>query len=88
MSSNNVLRHIAPSRNRSLAVLAGDSECLLVLLWSIDIFVDIKNNDCAEETHALLCNGQKLGSVLVELDSLDCGIEVPGLQALSALNIP
>lgn len=88
MSCNDVLGHIAPSGNRSLAVLASDSKRLLVLLWSIDISVDIQNHDRAQEAHTLLSNSQKLRSVLVELDSLDSSVEVPGLQALSALNIP
>lgn len=88
MSCNDVLGHVAPSGNRSLAVLASDGHRLLVLLWSVDISVDVQNNDRAQESHALLSNSQKLGSVLVELDSLDSGVEVPGLQALSGLNVP
>ena len=88
MSCNDVLGHVAPSGNRSLAVLAGNGQGLLVLLWSVDISVDVQNNDRAQEAHALLSNSQKLGSVLVELDSLNSGVEVPGLQALSALDVP
>lgn len=88
MSCNDVLRSIAPSSNSCLAVLAGDNECLLIRLWSLQISVDVQDNDRAQETHALLSNSQKLGSILVELDTLDSGVEIPGLQALSALDVP
>lgn len=39
-------------------------------------------------THALLGDAQQLGAILVELDALDGGREVPGHQALAGGHLP
>lgn len=38
--------------------------------------------------HTLLCDAEQLGAVLVELDALDGGGELPCHQALAGLDLP
>lgn len=88
MACNDVLRQVAPSRNGSLALLAVDSHSPLVRLLSIDIDLDIQNDDRAQETHALFRDSQQFRAILVEFDSLDGGIEVPDLEAFARPDVP
>lgn len=60
MSCNDVLREVAPSCNGSLTLLTSDDQSLLIRLLSLNIDLDIQNDDCAQETHALLGDGQQL----------------------------
>lgn len=88
MSSNNVLGTIAPTRHSRLASVANDSKRPLVGLLDLRIYGDVEHDDVAEVTHSLLCDAQDLGGILVELYSLDGGGELPGLDALSGLDLP
>lgn len=58
MSCDDVLRQETPSGNRSLAVLTCDSQRLLVALLRVNVQDDVHDDDRAQETHALLGDGQ------------------------------
>lgn len=88
MTRNNILRHKAESRNRRLRLLASDRQGPLIRLLSLDIEVDIEDDDRAQEPHALLRHSQQLGAVLRELDALDRRIEVPCLESLAGPHVP
>ncbi|KND88935.1 hypothetical protein TOPH_06453 [Tolypocladium ophioglossoides CBS 100239] len=78
MARENVLAQSAPARDGGLALVAHNGEDLLVALLGVDIGV----------AHALLGDAQQLGAVLVELDALDGGGELPDLEAAARLNLP
>lgn len=88
MTSDNVLVKVAPSSNRSLALVANNRQSPLIGLRRVYIGVDLKDDDVGQVTHALLGDTKQLGAVLVELDTLNGGGELPGLQALSGLDVP
>lgn len=88
VASNDVLAQVAPSSNGSLALVADDSEDPLLALLGLDVGVDVKDDNVAQETHTLLGHTQQLGAVLVELDTLDGGGELPGLEAFARLDLP
>lgn len=88
VSSNNILGHIAPTGHSRLASVANDGKRPLVGLLGLGIYGDVEHDDVAEVTHSLLRDAQDLGGVLVELDSLDGGGELPGLDTLSGLYLP
>lgn len=88
MAGNDVLGQVAPASNGSLALVAHDCQIPLVALLGVDIQNDGENDDRTQMTHALLGNSQNLLSVGAELDTLDCGGEVPGLQQAAGLDFP
>lgn len=88
VTSNDVLTEGAPASNGSLALVADNSQDLLVALLSIDIGVDVQHHNVTQETHSLLGHAQQLGAVLVELDTLDGRGELPGLDASAGLDLP
>ena len=88
VAGDDVLAHVAPSGNGSLALVADDGHDLLVALLSLDIDDDIQYHNSSQVSHALLGDAEQLGAVLVELDSFDRSGEVPGLQTLAGLDVP
>lgn len=88
MASNDVLVHVAPAGDGGLALVADDGKLLLVALLAVDVGVDVENDNGAEVTHALLGDAQQLGALLVELDALDGGGELPGLEQAAGLHLP
>ena len=88
MASDDVLAESTPARNGGLALVANNSESLLVGLLSVEIGVDVDDDDVGEVTHSLLSNSQQLGGIFVELDSLDGGGELPGLDETASLDFP
>jgi len=88
MARNDPLGQIAPSRDRGLALVANNRQGPLVALLSRRVRVDIENDDVAEVAHALLRHAQQLAAILVELDALDGGRELPRLEALARLDLP
>jgi hypothetical protein len=88
VAGNDVLAGLAPASNGGLALVANDGQGSLVGLLGVDIRVDVDDDDVAKVTHTLLGNAQQLGTVLVELDTLDGGRELPGLEALAGLDLP
>ena len=88
VSSDDVLIHVAPASHGRLALVADDGQLLLVALLAVDVGVDVENDDGAQMTHALLGDAQQLGSLLVKLDALDGGGELPGLEQATSLDLP
>lgn len=88
VARNDVLARLAPSSNGSLALVANNGETLLVGLLGVDIWVDVNDDDVAQKSHTLLGNAQQLCSILVELNALDSGGELPGLEAAASLDFP
>lgn len=88
VAGDDVLGHVAPTSDGGLALVADDAQDLLGVLFGGGVDVDVEHNDGTQVTHTLLGDAQQLGAVLVELDTLDGGREVPGHQALSARNLP
>lgn len=88
VSSNDVLAHVAPSRNRGLGFVADNGQSLLVALLGLDVGVDIDDDNVTQVAHALFRDTEKPGAILVELDTLDGGGELPDLEALAALDVP
>lgn len=88
MASNDVLGHVAPPRHGRLALVTNDGHRPLVGLLGLGIDLDIEHDDVTHVTHPLLGDTQQLGGVLVELDALDGGGELPRLQAPPRLHLP
>lgn len=88
VSSDDVLVHVAPASHGRLALVADDGELLLVALLAVEIGVDVEDDDGTEVTHALLGDTQQLGTLLVELDALDGGGKLPGLEQAAGLDLP
>lgn len=88
VSSNDVLAHVAPSCNRGLGFVADNGQSLLVALLGLDVGVDIDDDNVTQVAHALFRDTEKPGAILVELDTLDGGGELPDLEALAALDVP
>lgn len=88
MAGDDVLAESTPASNGGLALVANNSESLLVGLLSVEIGVDVDDDDVREVTHSLLGNSQQLGGIFVELDSLDGGGELPGLDEATSLDFP
>lgn len=88
VTGNDVLVHVAPASDSGLGLVTDNGEDLLVALLGIDIRVDIDDDNVTEVSHTLFRDTKKLGAVLVELDTLDCGGELPGLEAAASLDVP
>lgn len=89
VAGDDVLGHVAPAGDGGLAVVTHDGHDLLRVLLGGDVGgVDVEDDDSAQVAHALLGDTKQLGAVLVELDALDGGGEVPGHQALAGLDLP
>lgn len=88
MAGDDVLGHVAPSRHGRLAPVAHNSQLPLVGLLSLGVEVDRQHDDVTHVTHALLGDAQELRGILVELDALDGGGELPGLDQAAGLDVP
>lgn len=88
VAGDDVLASLAPASNSGLALVANNGQGPLVGLLGVDVRVDVDDDDVAQVAHTLLSNAQQLGTVLVELDTLDGGGELPSLEALAGLDLP
>lgn len=88
VTGDDVLAEVAPPGNGGLALLADDGQDLLVRLLGLGVDLDVEHDDGAEVTHALLRHAEELGAILVELNALDGGGEVPCLEELAGLDLP
>ena len=88
VAGDDVLAQVTPTGNGGLALVAHDGELPLVRLLGLRIRVDAEDDDIAQVTHSLLRAAEDLGAILVELDSLDGGGELPGLDVLARLDVP
>ena len=88
VAGNDVLAEGAPAGNGGLALVANDGEDALVALLSLGVRVDVVHDNVAEVSHALLRDSQQLRAILVELDALDGGRELPRLDKTAGLDIP
>lgn len=88
VAGDDVLGHVAPAGDGGLALVTDDAQDLLGVLFGGGVEVDVKHDDGTQVTHTLLGDAQQLGAVLVELDALDGGGEVPGHQALAGADLP
>jgi hypothetical protein len=69
-------------------VVDDDAQRLLAGLLALGVLVDVVDDDCAELALALLGDTEQLAAVLVELDALDGGAELPCLEQLAGLDLP
>ena len=88
VTRDDILAEVAPACDGGLAFVADNCEGPLICLLSVDVRVDFENDDVGEVTHALLGNAQELGAVLVELNALDSGRELPCLETATGLDLP
>lgn len=88
VAGDDVLAHGAPASDGGLALVADDGQDLLVTLLGVDVGDYVDDDNVGEVTHTLLGDTQQLGAVLVELDSLDGGGELPGLDEAASLDLP
>lgn len=88
VAGNDVLVQGAPAGDGGLALVADNGEDLFIALLGIDVRVDVHDDNVAQVAHALLGDAQQLGAVLVELDALDGGGELPDLEAAAGLDLP
>ena len=88
VAGDDVLAEVAPAGDGGLALVAHDGELLLVALLGFDVGVDVQDDDATQVTHTLLGNAQQLGAVLVELDALDGGGELPRLEQAARRDLP
>lgn len=88
VAGDDVLVEVAPSGNGSFALVANNGHDLLVALLCLHINLDVEDNDGAQMSHALLRYAQQLGTIGVELDTLDGCWELPGLEVLAGLDVP
>jgi hypothetical protein len=88
VASDDELAQGAPASNGGLALVANNGKAPLVGLFGVEVGVDVDNDDVGKVTHSLLGNSQQLSAILVELDSLDGGRELPGLDKATGLDLP
>lgn len=88
VAGDDVLGQVAPAGDGGLALVADDGQDLFGALLGVDVQLDVEHDDGAQVAHALLCDAQQLGAVLVELDALHGGGEIPCHQALAGLDLP
>lgn len=88
VAGDDVLGQVAPAGDGGLALVTDDDEGLLGVLLGGDVEGDVEHDNVAEVAHALLGDAEQLGAVLVELDALDGGGELPRHQALAGLDLP
>ncbi len=88
VAGDNVLAQVAPPGHSGLALVTHNGQDLLVALLGLEVDLDLEHHDGAQMAHALLGHAQQQRAILVELDPLDGGGEVPGLEALARLDIP
>ncbi len=88
VSGNDVLGEPAEASDGGLALVADNGQSTLVGLLSLGVGVDVVDDNVGEVTHTLLSNTEQLGTILVELDTLDGGGELPDLEAATGLDIP
>lgn len=69
-------------------VVDNNAQDVLAALLGLGVLVDVVDDDCAELALTLLRDTQQLSAVLVELDALDGGSELPSLQQLAGLDLP
>lgn len=88
VAGNDVLVEVAPASDSGLALIADDSQSTLLSLLTLGVRVDVEDDNVGKVAHALLGDAEQLGAVLVELDALDGGGELPDLEASAGLNVP
>lgn len=88
MPGNDILGQIAPAGNSRLTLVASYCQSSLVALLGIDVDLDIEDDYCAEISHPLLGDCQKLRTIFGKFDPFNSGVEVPHFQALACSNIP
>lgn len=88
MPGDDVLGHVAPPRNGRLAPVAHNGHLPLVGLLGLGVDRDVDDDDVTHVAHALLGDAQQLGGILVELDALDGGGELPRLEQAARLHLP
>lgn len=88
VARDDVLAQVAPAGDGGLALVADDGQVALLGLLGVRVRVDVEDDDVAQVAHALLGDAEQLGAVLVELDALDGGGELPGLEVLARLDVP
>lgn len=88
VSGNDVLVEVAPRGDGGLALLESDSEEGLIRLRSLNIVDNREHDDGTQVTHSHFSDAQQERTVLRELDALDSGGELPGLQASSGPDLP
>lgn len=88
VSSDDVVGQVAEACHSGLAVLAHNSQDVLVRLPRLGVRIDLVDDDGTKMAGTLLRNSEKLPAVCGEFDALDgCG-EVPSLQQLAGLDLP
>jgi len=88
VAGDDELAQVGPAGDGGLAGLAHDGHGALVRLLGLNVEGDVEDDDGAEMAHALLRDAEELGAVLVELDALHGGGELPRLEALARLDVP
>ena len=88
MARDDVLGEVREAGNGGLALVADNSQDLLVALGGLNVGVDLVYDNGGQVPRALLCDTEQLPAVGRELDALDgCG-KLPGLQQLAGLDLP
>lgn len=88
VAGDDVLAQVTPPSDGRLALVAHNAKLPLVRLLGLGVGVDAVDDNVAQVAHALLGDAEQPGAVLVELDALDGGGELPGLEVLARLDVP
>lgn len=88
MTGNDILGKVTPSSNSGLALVTDDGHGPLGVLLCVNVKLDVEDDDGSEVAHALLGNTEQPSAVGAELDPLDGGGELPGVEAAARLDLP
>ena len=89
VAGNDVLGEVGEAGNGNTRKVAGnDAQGGLVGLLGAGCLVDVVNDNVAELSGTLLGHTQQLLAILGELDALDGGEVIPGLEEFAGLHFP
>ena len=88
MSSDDISRKITPRRNRSFRLIARNRQRPLIALLSLHINLNIQHDNRPQKPHPLFRHGEQFRAILVKLDPLNRGVEIPYFHAFAGAHVP
>ncbi len=88
MPCNDIPTQIAPPGHRRLTLVACNDQTPVTALLRLHIYLDIEHFNRSQIAHSHLGNREQFRPILVEFDSLDCGIEFPYFYTFARSDIP
>ena len=88
MPCYNIPTQIAPPRHRRLTLIACNDQTPVTALLRLHIYLNVEHFNPSQIAHSHLGNREQFRPILVELNSLDRGIEFPYFYAFARSDIP